>query len=187
MNRSGAVLLAGRDDRVEEDGSRDNSALRQIPERTHFAMIRPAFLEEADAVRLLVRAAYGRWIERLGREPSPMQDDYVERIADGEVWVLKAEGVVVGIVVLKDGPEALLIPNVAVAPAAQGRGHGRQLLAFAEKEATRRGYREIRLFVNALMIENIALYQHLGFAEIARVEDEGGDRAYLCMAKSVSS
>lgn len=150
-------------------------------------MIRLALPGEADAVRALVREAYRRWVERFGREPSPMRDDYARRIADGQVWVLEAAGEIIGLVVLKDGPEALLVPNVAVAPAAQGRGHGRQLLAFAEKEATRRGYREIRLFVNALMIENIAFYQHLGFAERARVADEGGDGAYLCMSKSVSS
>ena len=150
-------------------------------------MIRPEDVSDADAVGALVREAYGRWVERFGRDPSPMHDDYGQRIADGQVWVLEAAGEIVGLVVLKDGPEALLIPNVAVAPLAQGRGHGRQLLAFAEKEATRRGYREIRLFVNALMIENIALYQHLGFVELARVENAGGDRTYLCMAKSVAS
>jgi len=61
-----------------------------------------------------------------------MHDDYARRIADGQAWVRDDEGQIVGLIVLKDGPEALLIPNVAVAPAAQGKGYGRQLMAFAE-------------------------------------------------------
>ena len=149
-------------------------------------MIRLANVSDADAVRTLVREAYQRWVERFGREPSPMRDDYAQRIADGQVWVLEVDGDVVGLVVLKDEPEALLIPNVAVAAAAQGKGHGRRLVTFAEDEARRRGYGEIRLYVNALMVENVALYQHLGFAEIGRVHNKVFDRVYVSMAKPVS-
>ena len=149
-------------------------------------MIRPALPSEADAVRGLVRDAYTRWIDRLGREPSPMQGDYARLIADRKAWVLEVEGEIVGLVVLRDGPEALMIPNVAVASAAQGKGHGRQLIAFAEEEAKRRGYGEIRLYVNALMVENVALYRHLGFDEIGRIQGEDADRIYISMAKPVS-
>ena len=148
-------------------------------------MIRPALPDEVGDVRALVREAYGRWVERFGREPSPMRDDYARRIGDGQVWVLEEEGKLIGLVMLRDGPEALLIPNVAVAPAAQGEGYGRRLIAFAETEARRRGYGEVRLFVNALMVENVAFYRHLGFVEIERIE-EAGDQVYFCMAKPVS-
>ncbi len=148
-------------------------------------MIRPALQEEADAVRALVRDAYRRWVDRFGREPSPMQDDYTQRITDGEAWVLEDEAKLIGLVVLRDGPEALLIPNIAVASVAQGQGYGRRLIAFAEAKARRRGYGEVRLFVNALMVENVAFYRHLGFVEIERLE-EAGDRVYLCMAKTIS-
>ena len=127
------------------------------------AMIRLAEASDAGAVGALVRAAYGRWVERFGREPSPMQDDYARRIADGQVWMLEEEGKLIGLVVLKDGPEALLIPNIAVALAAQGRGYGRRLIAFAEAEARRHGYCEVKLVVNVLMGENVAIYQHLEF------------------------
>ena len=149
-------------------------------------MIRPALPDEADDVCALVRKAYERWIARLGREPSPMQDDYDQRIADGEAWVLEDDGKLIGLVVLRNGPEGLLIPNIAVVPAAQGKGHGRRLIAFAEAEARRRGYDEVRLYVNARMVENIALYQHLGFAQIGHVQGEGQGRVYFYMAKPVS-
>src|SRR5918998_3428312 len=112
-------------------------------------MIRRALPVEARAVGMLVRAAYMPWIERFGREPSPMQDDFAQRIADGETWVLEDTGELIGCIMLRDGPDALLIPNIAVMPAAQGNGHGRQLLAFADVEGHRRGYGEVRLFVNA--------------------------------------
>lgn len=151
-------------------------------------MIRSAHPRDADAIRALARAAYERWVARFGREPSPMRDDYdyARRIADGTVWILDEDEKITGLIVLTDGPDALMIPNIAVAPAAQGRGHGRRLLAFAEEEAQRRGFHEIRLYVNALMTENIALYQHLGLVEIGRVHGEEPDRNYLCMAKTVS-
>lgn len=114
-----------------------------------------------------------------------MRDDYARRIADGQAWVVEDERTIVGLVVLKDGPEALLIPNVAVTPAAQGKGYGRQLIAFAEEEAKRRGYDEIRLVVNALMVENLALYRHFGFVEIGQSQ-EGINRSYVHLAKRVS-
>jgi hypothetical protein len=81
-------------------------------------------MSEAVAVGGLVRAAFGSWIERFGREPSPMKDDYARRIAGGRTWVLDEEGAIVGLVVLKDGPVALLTPNVAAAPIAQGKSYG---------------------------------------------------------------
>jgi ribosomal protein S18 acetylase RimI-like enzyme len=149
-------------------------------------MIRLAKASDADAVRTLVREAYGRWVERFGREPSPMRDDYDQRIAADQVWVLEEEGEAVGLIVLRDGPESILIQNVAVAPSAQSRGHGRRLMTFGEKEAKRRGYSEVRLYVNALMVENVAFYQHLGFVEIERVHDKGRDQVYVYMGKPVS-
>ena len=147
-------------------------------------MIRPAHAREVDAVRALVRAAYGRWVERLGREPGPMRDDYAQRIAAGQVWVMDAGGELVGLVVLTERPESFLLQNVAVAPAAQGKGYGRRLIAFAEDEAKRRGYVEVQLYTHVLMVENIALYQRLGFREIGRIHEQGFDRVY--MAKLVS-
>jgi ribosomal protein S18 acetylase RimI-like enzyme len=147
--------------------------------------IRLAHPHDAAAVRTLVRAAYAPWIELFGREPSPIQDDYHQRIADGEVWLLEDDGALIGCVMLRDGPQALMLPNIAVAPAAQGKGYGRQLLTFAEMEARRRGYEELRLFVNTLMTENIALYRHLGFVQIERIQTEDKHRSYLCLARPV--
>lgn len=114
-----------------------------------------------------------------------MRDDYKRRIAAGEVWILEEGGEILGLIVLEARPGAALLDNVAVKPAAQGKGHGRTLIAFAEREALRRGFSEIRLYTNVLMVENIALYQRLGFAEIGRVQEKGFERIY--MAKRIQA
>jgi GNAT superfamily N-acetyltransferase len=147
-------------------------------------MIRPADAIDTDAVRALVRRAYAHYVIRLGREPGPMRDDYAQRIADGQVWVLEEAGELIGVVVLSERPESFLLQNVAVAPAGQGKGYGRRLITFAEQEAKRRGRDELQLYTHLLLVENIALYQHLGFREIGRIQEQGFDRVY--MAKPVA-
>ena len=150
------------------------------------ATIRLAHPGEAEAVRAVVRDAYARWTPRLGRESSPMQWDYSEVIAEGRAWILEVDREIVGFIDLKDDPKVLGIANVAVVSSEQGKGYGGRLLAFAEEEAERRGSDEIRLYVNALMTENIALYEHMGFSEVERFRrGEGVDRVYLCMTKQV--
>jgi ribosomal protein S18 acetylase RimI-like enzyme len=150
--------------------------------------IRLAQPGEAEAVSSVVRDAYARWTPRLGRESSPTQGDYSEVIAEGRAWVLEVEREIVGFIDLKDDPKVLDIANIAVVSAEQGKGYGGRLLAFAEEEAKRRGYGEIGLYVNALMTENIALYQHAGFAEVERFRrGEGVDRVYLRMTKRVGA
>jgi ribosomal protein S18 acetylase RimI-like enzyme len=150
------------------------------------AHIRPALPSEAGVLRAVVRDAYTRWVARLGREPSPMQWDYARRITEGEAWVLEVEGEIVGLIELKDEPDALLISNIAVVSVEQGKGHGRRLIAYAEEEAKRRGYIAIRLYVNALMVENIGLYRHIGFTEIERFRSKDTGRLYVSMARPVS-
>jgi ribosomal protein S18 acetylase RimI-like enzyme len=150
------------------------------------AKIRPAQLSEAEVVRAIARDAYARWTPRLGRESSPMHWDYAEVIAEGRAWVLEVERRIVGFIDLRDDQDVLGIANIAVVSTEQGKGYGTRLVAFAEEEAERRGHRELRLYVNALMTENIELYEQLGFSEVERFRrGEGDDRVYLRMTKSV--
>ena len=144
--------------------------------------IRPARPENTEAVRQIVQAAYGHYVTRLGKPPGPMLDDYSRRIADEQAWVLEDDGEPVGVLILEDADGALLLDNLAMAPAVQGRGHGRALIAFAEQEARRRGYAVLRPYTNALMTENLALYGRLGFRETGRVTEKGYERVYLAKA-----
>ena len=65
--------------------------------------------------------------------------------------------------------EAYFIDNIAVDPAHQGLGLGRQLMEYAVREAKRHNLSAIQLYTNATMTENLAMYAHMGFAETHRV------------------
>ena len=130
-------------------------------------------------MRDVVHAAYRHYIARIGKPPGPMLDDYAQRIADGQAWVLEDGGRIVGILVLEETPAGFLLDNIAVLPECQGKGHGRVLMEFAEAEARRRGFGEIHLYTHALMTENIALYRRIGFVETHRVSEKGYDRVYM--------
>ncbi|SRR6266516_348570 len=141
--------------------------------------IRPARAEEAESIRSLVRAAYALYVPRVGREPSPMTDDYAAQIAAGIVWAIVDEGELAGVIVLEDTPEALQVANIAVRPERQGRGLGRRLLAFADDEARRRGYLAVILYTNIHMAENLARYPALGYVEVGRGNEHGFDRVFF--------
>ena len=108
-----------------------------------------------------------------------MLDNYTKRITDGQAWVLDEAGTVAGVMVLEQTADGFLLDNIAVAPDRQGKGLGRVLLEFAEAEAMRHGWNEIRLYTHVLMTENIALYRRVGYVETARVTEKGFDRVYM--------
>lgn len=141
--------------------------------------IRIAAMDDRVSVEAIVRAAYSRYVPRIGREPGPMLDDYATLIREGRAHVIEHDGAVEGILVLIPEKDALLLDNVAVAPAAQGLGLGKRLLEFAERAALRAGYRSIRLYTNEAMTENIALYARIGFSETHRGEEKGFRRVYM--------
>lgn len=141
------------------------------------ALIRPADAADLPAVERIVRAAYTMYIARIGKPPGPMLDDYATLVRAHCVWVAGAP--VAGVIVLVGEDDHLLLDNVAVDPAAQGSGVGRALIGFAEAEARRRGYGEMRLYTHATMTENIALYRCTGWVETGRGEQDGFDRVFF--------
>ncbi|MBM3588295.1 MAG: GNAT family N-acetyltransferase [Alphaproteobacteria bacterium] len=141
--------------------------------------LRPARAEEAPALRLLVRTAYAHYVLRLEREPAPMLDDYAARIADCQASVLEAEGALQGVAVLEDSETGLFLENIMVAPSAQGKGLGRQMLTWIEAEGRRRGHQRLWLYTHEVMAENIAMYQRMGFGEAHRAEEAGYRRVFF--------
>jgi ribosomal protein S18 acetylase RimI-like enzyme len=142
-------------------------------------IIRAASTADRPAVERIVRAAYTKYIARIGKPPGPMCDDYAGRIAEQAVWVLIASGEIAGIIVLLEQDGHLLLDNVAVDPRHQGKGIGRALIDFAEQEARRRSQAEIRLYTHQAMHENIALYSRLGYEETGRGEQAGFQRVFF--------
>jgi ribosomal protein S18 acetylase RimI-like enzyme len=142
-------------------------------------VIRAATVGDLGSVHRVVAAAYGVYLPRMDKPPAPMLDDYALRIRKGEAHVGTADGRVVGVLVLIDQSDHLLLDNVAVDPAAQGDGIGRRLVGFAEREAARRGYREIRLYTHVAMAANVAYYQRLGWSETHRATVDGYQRIFM--------
>jgi len=141
--------------------------------------IRPARPADAAAVAAVVEAAYGHYVERMGRRPAPMDEDYDEVVRTHDARVLVDGERVVGALVLIPQGQGLLLDNVAVHPDYQGRGWGRRLLALAEEEAQRGGATFIWLYTNEKMTEDIALYTSLGYVEIERRTVRGYRRVHM--------
>lgn len=141
--------------------------------------VRAATAADVPAIVDTVDRAYRHYIVRIGKPPGPMLDDYAARVSEDAVWVLQDGPAIAGILVLLSAPEYLLLDNIAIAPERQGRGLGRRLLAFAESEALRRGYREIRLYTHQTMIENQRLYASIGYEETGRGSEAGYDRVFM--------
>jgi ribosomal protein S18 acetylase RimI-like enzyme len=141
--------------------------------------MRRARPEDAEAVRALVEAAFARHVATVGQRPAPMDDDHAAHIAAGDQWVSDppdGSGGLASAIVLTEHDSHLHVDNVAVAPELQGQGLGRELLAFAEAEARRRGFDEVRLYTNAAMTDNLVMYPKLGFVEAGRFERQGFSR-----------
>jgi ribosomal protein S18 acetylase RimI-like enzyme len=143
-------------------------------------VIRRARTGDQAAVEAIVTAAYMPYIERIGKPPGPMLDDYGALIAEGTVSVFQADDdAIAAMIVLLPKPDHLLLDNIAVQPERQGQRLGRRLIEFAEAEARRLGYAELRLYTHEKMVENIALYGRLGFEEIGRGREAGYDRVFM--------
>jgi ribosomal protein S18 acetylase RimI-like enzyme len=141
--------------------------------------IRAANAADVPTIGEIVDQAYRHYIARIGKPPGPMLDDYVARVSEGAVWVLEEGAVIAAIIVLLPAPNYLLLDNIAVSPMRQGLGLGRRLLAFAEDEALRLGYREIRLYTHETMVQNQRLYASIGYEETGRGSEAGYDRVFM--------
>lgn len=141
--------------------------------------VRLARPDEAAPLRDLVRAAHARWVPAIGWEPALMADDCAARIAAGQAHALDGPDARPQGVLVPEGepPDGLLIDNVALAPAMQGKGLGRALIAFAE--ARRRGRARLRLCTSAAMEANIRLHRQLRFVETRRAGEAGFHRVHM--------
>ena len=140
--------------------------------------IRPAELDDTEAMSDIAKRSYGVYAEAIGRRPHPMDDDYAEKVRRGHAFVAD-DGGVVGLLVLVPRPDHLLVENVAVDPDRQGEGVGRSLLAHAELAARERGLSVLKLYTNAAMTGNLALYRRLGYREDARRTVDRFNRVYF--------
>lgn len=129
----------------------------------HPLPLRLATADDIPAISALVREAYGKWVPVIGREPLPMRADYALAVARHRIDLYEHAGQLAGLIETIPQDDHLLIENVAVAPACQGQGLGRRLLAHAEHLAQARGQELVRLYTNAAFAQNVAFYQRQGY------------------------
>ena len=148
--------------------------------------LRRATTADAVTVRELTRAAYAKWVPILGREPRPMTADYDAALREHLINLLRVDGEAVALIEMAPTADHLLIVNVAVVPAEQGRGHGRALMAHAEEVARSLNLSEVRLYTNALFAENLQLYSRLGY-RVDREEQHPQFGVAVHMSKRLSA
>jgi lysophospholipase L1-like esterase/N-acetylglutamate synthase-like GNAT family acetyltransferase len=138
--------------------------------------LRPAAPADAGAIADLVRRAYEPWIAVIGREPLPMVVDYAEALARHRFDLLRQDERLLAVLETELRGNDLLIVNLAVDPAVQGRGLGRRLLAHAEGLTAAAGRGTVRLYTNGRFERNLGIYARFGY-HIERTEPFGNASA----------
>jgi N-acetylglutamate synthase-like GNAT family acetyltransferase len=119
------------------------------PDQTPSYSFRPASERDAPEVAACVNAAYRHYIERIGKPPGPMMEDYATVIRERRVTVAESRGKIIAVLVLAITEEGFLLENVAVNPSHRGNSLGRTLIELAEAEARREGFDSIYLSLHA--------------------------------------
>jgi ribosomal protein S18 acetylase RimI-like enzyme len=127
------------------------------------AGLRRATPADVASVRDLTRAAYTQWVSLLGREPLPMTADYDAAVHHHIVDMLYLDGALTALIEMCPETDHLLVVNIAVLPAYQGRGYGRALLTHAEDLARSLGLEELRLYTSVYLTGNVKLYERVGY------------------------
>lgn len=126
-------------------------------------LMRRATLDDVPSITACVCEAYVHYIERIGKRPGPMLEDFAETVQHSEVHVACERNAIVGVIVLQNTPEGFYVDDVAVRPRVKGTGVGKLLLQLAETQALRQGYSSLYLATHELMSENQALYEKIGY------------------------
>jgi ribosomal protein S18 acetylase RimI-like enzyme len=142
-------------------------------------LIRPGEPKDIPDIAACAEAAFGKYVERIGRRPAPMDADFKGQIAAGNLFVLESEGVVAGYVTIHPIAKALHLDAIALLPQFQGQGHGKALMTFVEQQAQRLGKPAIELYTNVKMVENLELYPRFGFVETGRRIQYGYARVFF--------
>ncbi|MGJ6124418.1 GNAT family N-acetyltransferase [Mycolicibacterium sp. Y3] len=143
------------------------------------ARLRRATGADHAAVHRLIAVAFAPYVDRMGRRPAPMDADFTAALNDSLVWAIEDDGRLDAVLVLEHHTDHVLVDTIAVDPAARGRGHGARLLDRAESDARELGLREVRLYTNEAMSENLTYYPRRGYQETGRRTEDGYHRVYF--------
>lgn len=138
-----------------------------VPMASHNSRILKALLADAETVATCIDAAYAGYSNRITDLPS-VSDGCADEIKQDRVWLAIQDNEIAGALFLVPQDGFMKLANLAVHPKYGGKGLGTELIAFAELEAVRQGYTEMRLNTHTLRPENVALYKKLGWVEFSR-------------------
>jgi ribosomal protein S18 acetylase RimI-like enzyme len=100
--------------------------------------------------------------------------DLAEIAKTAEIWVIGSP--ITATVTLTMRPDCLYLGKLAVAAHQRGQGLARRLIMLAEARAQVLGLAQVMLETRVELVENQALFRHLGFVETCRRRHPGFDR-----------
>jgi N-acetylglutamate synthase-like GNAT family acetyltransferase len=142
-------------------------------------LLRRATKNDVDAIEGLVKEAFGKYVERIGKPPAPMIADYAALLVESRIWVVERRDAIAAVLVTQNHGDHLLLETIAVAPDAQRGGHGHRLLERADRDAAEQGLTEVRLCTNEAMTENLVFYPRHGYRETGRGIQDGYRRVFF--------
>lgn len=133
--------------------------------------------ESAREVHELTQAAFGgyRWLAPPSSAIRETEDDVRRDLAAHGGILGWLQGVPAGALRFVVEPKLLNVRRVAVDPARQGLGIGRELMRWLHGYAAERGFQGIRLGVRAELPGNLTFYEKLGY-QIAHTHYRPGSR-----------
>lgn len=146
--------------------------------------IRPITLVDAGEVLTIQRAAFvSEALIYSDPDMGPLTQTLAEvkhELHDNLGCVAVTEGRIIGAARAVASGELLLVGRIAIAPDQQGAGIGSRLLGAVEQRGREHGCREAELFTGSLSVQNIRLYEDLGYRESERIaQDDGTAQVFL--------
>ena len=130
-------------------------------------MIRRAEPGDAQAVARVLGEAFREYEPRYTpaayAATTPIAETVRQRLAEGPTWVAIRQNEIVGTVSAVTRKDGLYVRSMATAPAARGRGLGRNLLVAVEAFAAEHRARRLYLSTTPFLADAIRFYEAAGF------------------------
>jgi ribosomal protein S18 acetylase RimI-like enzyme len=151
-------------------------------------MVRNAEARDAGAISATLLAAFAEfealYTPAAFQATVPTADQIQARMAEGPVWVVERDGLVVGTVSAVPRGRELYVRSMAVRPAARGEGIAAGLLHAVESFAIARQHRRLVLTTTPFLTAALQLYRREGFRLTGERSDLYGT-PLLTMAKEL--
>ncbi len=141
-------------------------------------MYKKASMKDLGIITSCVISAFSPYIPMIGKEPGPMKEDYEQALQCDEIWLCYDGELMEGFIYLIRAKDHLIFEVLAVNPECQGRGIGKQLVAFGEEKALEYGYHNIEVLTNEAFAVPQRLYSGCGYLEYKRGLEDGYQRIY---------